>query len=182
MEKCDICNKLFSNKSNLRKHIKSVHEKIKFKCEICDKELSRKDELQRHKLSVHSKNIEFKCIVCERKFSRKDNLLAHKNVCCKCKHCHEQFSSPSELLNHICPEKKTSEPAAKRFKPHELAIQTPLVPLSSNQVQNPEQSISESTSVIPSNSKPRKSLKIKSKITNQSKTLIRHYQPLALEI
>ena len=66
-----------------------------------------------------------------------------------------------ELLNHICPEKKTSEPAAKRFKPDELAIQTPLVPLSSNQVQNPEQSIPESTSVIPSNSKSRKSLKIK---------------------
>ena len=35
------------------------------------------------------------------------------------------------------------------------------MPLSSNQVQNPEQSIPESTSVIPSNSKPRKSLKIK---------------------
>ena len=64
------------------------------------------------------------------------------------------ISSPSELLNHICPEKKTFEPAAKRFKPDELAIQTPLVPLSSNQIQNPEQSIPESTSV-------RKSLKIK---------------------
>ena len=159
MEKCDICNKLFSNKSSLTRHIKSVHEKIKFKCEICDKELSRKDDLQRHKLSVHSKSIELECVVCERKFSRKDHLLAHKNVCCKCKHCHEQFSSPSELLNHICPEKKTSEPAAKRFKPDESAIQTPLVPLSSNQVQNLEQSIPESTSIIPS--KPRKSLKIK---------------------
>ena len=139
----------------------SVHEKIKFKCEICDKELSRKDELKRHKLSVHSKNIEFKCIVCERKFSRKDNLLAHKNVCCKCKHCHEQFPSPSELLNHICPEKKTTEPAAKRFKPDAPTIQTFFVPLSSNQDQNPEQPIPESTSVIPSNARPRKSLKIK---------------------
>ena len=169
MEKCDICNKLFSNKSNLRKHIKSVHEKIKFKCEICDKEFSQEDNLQRHKKAVHSKNIEFNCIVCERKFSRKDNLLAHKIVCCKCEHCHEQFSSPSELLNHICPEKNTNEPAAKRFKPDELAVQTPLVPLSSNQVQNPEQSIPKSTSVIPS--KPRKSLKIKrpnKKSTEQS--------------
>ena len=48
MEKCDICNKLFSNKSNLRKYIKSVHEKIKFNCEICDKEVSRKDKLKEH--------------------------------------------------------------------------------------------------------------------------------------
>ena len=161
MEECDICNKLFSNKSNLRKHIKSVYEKMKFKCEICDKEFSRKDNLQRHNKAVHSKSIAFKCTVCERKFSRKENLLAHKNVCCKCKHCHEQFPSPSELLNHICPEKKTTEPAAKRFKPHEPAIQTSFVPLSSNQVQNPKQPIPESTSVISSNSKPRKSSKIK---------------------
>ena len=102
---------------------------------------------------------EFECTVCEKKFNRKGNLLAHKKVCCKCKHCHEQFSSPSELLNHICPEKNTTEPAAKRFKPDESAIQTPLVPLSSNQVQNLEQSVPESTSVI--SSKPRKSLKIK---------------------
>ena len=132
MEECDICNKLFSNQSNLRKHIKSVHEKMKFKCEICG---SQKDNLRRHKKAVHSKSIEFKCTVCERKFSRKENLLANKNVCCKCKHCHVQFTSPSKLLNHICPEKNTTESAAKRFKPHEPAIQTCFVPLPLNQVQ-----------------------------------------------
>ena len=85
MKECNLCNKLFSNQSNLRKHIRSVHEKMKFTCEICGKEVSRKDKLQRHKLSVHSKSSEFKCTVCERKFIQKDNLLAHKNVCCKCK-------------------------------------------------------------------------------------------------
>ena len=42
MKKCSICNRQFSNKSNLRKHVKNVHEKIKFKCEICAKELSEK--------------------------------------------------------------------------------------------------------------------------------------------
>ena len=122
MEKCNLCNKLFSNKSSLTKHIKSVHEKIKFKCEICDKELSRKDDLQRHKKTVHWRSSEFECTVCEKKFNRKGNLQAHKTVCCKCKHCHEQFSSPSELLNRICPVKKTSKPAEKRFKPDESAI------------------------------------------------------------
>ena len=73
MEVCNLCNKLFSNQSNLGKRIKSVHEKMKFKCEICGKEFSQKDDLQRHKKAVHSKSIEFKCTVCERKFSRKNN-------------------------------------------------------------------------------------------------------------
>ena len=59
------------------------------------------------------------------------------------------------------PGKNTTEPVAKRFKPNEPAIQTPFVPLSSNQVQNPEQPIPESISVIPSNARLRKSLKIK---------------------
>ena len=122
MEKCDICNKLFSNKSNLRKHIKSVHEKMKFKCEICTTNFTRKDNLLSHKRNIHSKSIEFECTACEKKFNRKGNLQAHKTVCCKCKYCHEQFSSPLELLNHICPEKDTTEPAAKRFKPDESAI------------------------------------------------------------
>ena len=160
MEECDICNKLFSNKSSLTKHIKSVHEKIKFKCEICTKNFTKKENLLSHKRNIHSKSTEFECTVCEKKLNRKGNLQAHKTVCCKCKHCHEQFFSPSELLNHICPEKKTTEPAAKQFKPDEPAFQTLVVPLSSNQVQNPEQSIPESTSVIPSYSKPRKRINL----------------------
>ena len=162
MEECNLCNKLFSSQSNLRKYLKNIHEKIKFKCEICIKNFTRKDNFLSHNRNIHSKSIEIECTVCEKKLDRKGNLQAHKIVCCKCKHCHEQFSSPSELLNHICPEKKkTSELVAKRFKPNELAFQTFLVPFTSNQVQNPEQPIPESTLVIPSNSRPRKSLKIK---------------------
>ena len=123
--------------------------------------ISQKDNLLSRRINIHSKSIEFECTVCEKIFSRKGNLQAYKNVCCKCRHCHEQFPSPSELLNHICPEKNKTEQAAKRFKPHEPAIQTTFVPLPSNQVQNLEQPIPESTSVIPSNFRPRMSLKIK---------------------
>ena len=104
MEKCCICNKQFSNKSNLRKHVKNVHEKIIFKCEICAKELSRKDNLQSHKRDVHYRSRKFVCLECKIEFSRKGNLLAHKKVCCRIRQCHEQLS-PSEFKNHICSQK-----------------------------------------------------------------------------
>ena len=65
MEKFDICYKLFSSQLNLRKHIKNIHKKIKFKCEICGKEFSQEDNLLSHKRYIHSKSIEFKCTVCE---------------------------------------------------------------------------------------------------------------------
>ena len=71
--------------------------------------------------------------------------------------------------------KKTSEPAAKRFKPDQSAIQMSFVPLSSNQVQNPEQPIPESTFVIPSNSRPRKMLKIK---RPNKKSTEQNYEPI----
>ena len=98
-------------------------------------------------------------------FVEKKNLQIRKKVCCKCRYCHEQFSSLSELLNHVCPEKNTTEPAAKQFKLDKPAIQTLLVPLPSNQVQNPKQPILESivevSTVILPHSRSRKSLKIK---------------------
>ena len=110
---------------------------------------------------THHRISEIECPVCERKFSRKGNLQAHKKVCGKCKHCHEQLSPPSELLNHICPGKNTTEPAAKRFKPDKSALQTSFVPRPSNQAQNPVQLIPESIFVILFNFRSRKTLKIK---------------------
>ena len=45
-------------KSNLRKHIKNVHDKCKFICEISGKNFTRKDNMLRHRKSLHSENIE----------------------------------------------------------------------------------------------------------------------------
>ena len=113
-------------------------------------------------------------------FVEKKNLHIHKKVCCKC-YCHEQFSSLSELLNHVCPEENITKPAAKQFKPDKPAIQTPLVPFPSNQVQIPEQPILESivevSTVILPYSRSRKSLKIKrrnKKSAEQNNKLIKN--------
>jgi uncharacterized Zn-finger protein len=52
--KCKICEKILSNKSNLRKHIKEVHEKLKpFECLHCKKGFGVKQHLTYHLYSVH---------------------------------------------------------------------------------------------------------------------------------
>jgi KRAB domain-containing zinc finger protein len=53
-QKCKICGKMLSNKSNLRKHIKVVHEKLKpFECLHCEIGFSAKQNLTYHLYSVH---------------------------------------------------------------------------------------------------------------------------------
>ena len=71
MEKCDICNELVSNQSNLRKHITNIRKKIKFKCETCGKEFSQKDNLLSRRRNIHSKSMEFECTVCEKNLVEK---------------------------------------------------------------------------------------------------------------
>ena len=51
--KCDICNKSFTQKSNLRQHVASVHEGKTFKCDFCSSNFTEKGGLKRHIKSVH---------------------------------------------------------------------------------------------------------------------------------
>ena len=55
---CDICDFLASEKGNLIRHHRSVHEKDKkgkHYCELCDYNCHRKDQLATHKLSAHER-------------------------------------------------------------------------------------------------------------------------------
>jgi uncharacterized Zn-finger protein len=50
---CEICGKTLASSDGKRKHIQSVHEKIKFKCPQCNKNYSRKDVLTGHMKRFH---------------------------------------------------------------------------------------------------------------------------------
>lgn len=55
--KCPHCDLMYSNKSNLKTHVRSVHEKIVYKCtfEGCSKELQHHKSLRNH-LKTHKKS------------------------------------------------------------------------------------------------------------------------------
>ena len=52
--KCTLCSKNFLSKSHLKRHVESVHEKLKkHECEICEKKYYQKSHLKEHVQSAH---------------------------------------------------------------------------------------------------------------------------------
>ena len=45
---CTLCDKLFSNRSNVNKHVKTKHLGLKFKCPLCPTSLSSKQGVMKH--------------------------------------------------------------------------------------------------------------------------------------
>ncbi|KAK3722284.1 hypothetical protein QZH41_016392 [Actinostola sp. cb2023] len=77
---CDLCNKSFTQETNLVRHKKAIHSGRSFNCERCGNSFNRRDVLKRH-MKKHSQDKEHKCQHCERKFYRKDMRDDHQKVC-----------------------------------------------------------------------------------------------------
>lgn len=78
---CEICNNQFARRSNLYKHLRSVHSTTRqFKCPICDYGFKRQDHLLKHQRSVHSKKRPFVCDLCGTAFAEKYNKQKHLRV------------------------------------------------------------------------------------------------------
>ena len=76
--KCLICNKIYSNRSEMKRHVKSVHEAKKpHKCPICGYSCSKRSNLTRHVKSVHEGKKPHKCSICDYRCSIKPTLKVH---------------------------------------------------------------------------------------------------------
>ena len=106
--KCDICNKIFSNKSNLKTDVLTIHQKIlPFECPypLCKKRYPNKSRYNVH-LRTHLGYKPFICDICSRSFNESGNLKAHllkhnpiKQF--KCPHCEKAYKSKGHLKEHI---------------------------------------------------------------------------------
>ena len=52
--KCTLCSKNFRSNSHLKRHVDSVHEKLKkHECDICEKKYYQKSHLKEHVQTAH---------------------------------------------------------------------------------------------------------------------------------
>ena len=109
--KCSICEKYFSNKNHLKRHINGVHLNKTSTCKICHKEYK---QLKPHLKFFHRKVRDYECSYCEKMFQDTRLLLYHMKSIhmgekTKCPICKIVISMANlsrhvkELHNQTCP-------------------------------------------------------------------------------
>ena len=126
MWKCLICNKNYSSKQHLKRHLRSFHEGGKsLSCGKCDGQFENKRELKQHILTVHNGKKVYRCSICRACFScssmikthlvsvhEKENLQNYKQLQYmnlvhevekpqSCNQCEAIFDNKRELKGHI---------------------------------------------------------------------------------
>ena len=77
--KCDVCDKVFTERKNLLRHEKNTHdEKNSYPCELHNKIYGRTEDFRRHKSTAHFKSSKLQCSKCKKTFTRSDNMKRHK--------------------------------------------------------------------------------------------------------
>ncbi|XP_014229957.1 gastrula zinc finger protein XlCGF7.1-like [Trichogramma pretiosum] len=74
---CDRCPEAFGLKVTLKLHVARVHDARRLECAECGKLFSKFNHVKRHLHTVHLKLKPYRCELCDRPFGRKEYLKAH---------------------------------------------------------------------------------------------------------
>ena len=111
---CTECNKDFSRKRNLQRHVKTHQERPIFDqfhiCDICVKMYRHKSLLDRH-FKSHRNDFD-QCNQCSKCFLRTDTLRHKKHheiesQCHTCSKCFKVFTRPDSLFDHTKVKRET---------------------------------------------------------------------------
>ena len=57
---CNKCDAVFRYRYNLKVHVKSIHEGVRYDCNQCDSRFTRQSSLRMHKQSLH-REVKYDC-------------------------------------------------------------------------------------------------------------------------
>ena len=83
---------------------KGIDNERRYACTICDRTFSRKDHLKKH-MQHHTGNFSFNCEICQKGFSNshhyKTHMMAHEGIKYKCQFCSKAFNMKQSLNYHL---------------------------------------------------------------------------------
>jgi hypothetical protein len=79
MISCSQCSSSFTERFNLNKHVRAVHERRRpYQCQTCLARFQQRDHMQKHEMCVHRKLRQFSCDVCGASFGWRGVLKKHR--------------------------------------------------------------------------------------------------------
>jgi len=84
---CEKCDKQFTFKRALTRHVASIHDGMVVECDLCGKKFNQIDNLRRHKQTIHE-GVRYNCELCDYKATKKEYLRTHNE-----KHHYLQYHS-----------------------------------------------------------------------------------------